>query len=70
MSLSTIAPLGEGGGFAALLDGMILVVDAESTRREAGRQAAEMLRIAGIAVPGAVITNRRVPIPERIYRRL
>jgi Mrp family chromosome partitioning ATPase len=61
---------GDAGRFAAVMDGVILVVDAESTRREAGRRAAEILREAGATMIGAVLTNRRFPIPERIYRRL
>jgi hypothetical protein len=30
----------------------------------------EILRAAGASVLGAVLTNMRLPIPDRIYRRL
>jgi len=42
----------------------------EATRREAARRAAQIVRDAGASVLGAVLTDRRFPIPERIYRRL
>jgi Mrp family chromosome partitioning ATPase len=70
VNIEPVAPHGEGGGFAALTDAVILVIDAETTRREAGRRIAETLRAGGAAVLGAVMTNRRFPIPERLYRKL
>jgi Mrp family chromosome partitioning ATPase len=70
VNIEPVAPHGEGGGFAALTDAVILVIDAETTRREAGRRIAETLRSGGAAVLGAVMTNRRFPIPERLYRKL
>jgi Mrp family chromosome partitioning ATPase len=70
VNMEPIAPHGEAAGFAALLDGVILLVDAESTRREAARRAAAALRANGAVVLGALMTNRHFPIPERIYRKL
>ena len=57
------------GTIAPLVDGIILVMN-EATRREAARRAAQIVRDAGASVLGAVLTDRRFPIPERIYRRL
>ena len=70
VNIEPVAARGDAGRFAAVIDGVILVVDAESARREAGRRVVEILRAAGATVIGAVLTNMRLPIPERIYRRL
>ena len=70
VNMEPVGHCGDACRFAAVMDGVILVVDAESTRRDAGRRAAEILRVAGASVIGAVLTNRRFPIPERVYRRL
>jgi protein-tyrosine kinase len=53
-----------------LSDGIVLVLEANSTRREAALAAAESLRSAGIKIVGAVLNKRTFPIPEKIYRRL
>ena len=70
VNIEPVAAHGDAGRFAVVMDGVILVVDAESARREAARRVVEILRAAGAPVIGAVLTNRRLPIPERIYRRL
>ena len=59
-----------GGGLPAAADGIVLVIAAETTRRQAGRIAAERLRASGAPLLGAVLTNRRYVIPDAIYRRL
>jgi Mrp family chromosome partitioning ATPase len=53
-----------------LVDGTVLVVEADATRREAARRTVENLRAMKAPVLGAVLTNRALPIPEAIYRRL
>ena len=53
-----------------LSDGVVLVLEAESTRREAARIAVENLRASRIPVLGAVLNKRTFPIPERIYKML
>ena len=53
-----------------LSDGVVLVLEAESTRREAARIAVENLRSSRIPVLGAVLNKRTFPIPEQIYRKL
>jgi Mrp family chromosome partitioning ATPase len=61
-------------GDAALLgqmaDGIILVVEANSTRRENARIAKETLESANVKLLGAVLNNRTFPIPEALYRKL
>ena len=51
-------------------DGVILIVSANSTRREAARNAKECLQNAGAQLLGAVLNNRTYPIPQAIYDRL
>ena len=53
-----------------LLDGVVLVLEAHSTRRQTALQVAESLRTSKIPVLGAVLNNRTFPIPEAVYKRL
>ena len=48
-------------------DGVVLVLSANSTRKEAGRKAKESFEMAGSRVLGAVLNNRTYPIPQSIY---
>ena len=53
-----------------LTDGFIVVIGAESTRRESAQSATRALRTAGIPILAAVLNNRAFPIPESLYSRL
>jgi Mrp family chromosome partitioning ATPase len=55
---------------AQLSEGMILVLEANATRREAARRASESLRAAGIDVLAAVLNKRTFPIPKALYSKL
>lgn len=59
---------------AALLgqwaDGVVLVLEANSTRRVAARKAKQALEASNVRVLGTVLNNRTFPIPEKIYRML
>jgi capsular exopolysaccharide synthesis family protein len=57
-------------GLAQMADGLVLVLEANSTRREAALQVAENLRASNIRILGAVLNKRTFPIPETIYNRL
>jgi Mrp family chromosome partitioning ATPase len=46
------------------------VLTANMTRREAARRAQEQLVRQGVTVLGVVLDERKLPIPEPIYRRL
>jgi succinoglycan biosynthesis transport protein ExoP len=54
----------------SLSDGVVLVLEAANTRREAALMAVENLRSSKIPVLGAVLNKRAYPIPEKIYNRL
>ena len=51
-------------------DGVILVVAANSTRRDAACKAKACFESAGANVLGVVLNNRTYPIPQTIYNRL
>jgi Mrp family chromosome partitioning ATPase len=53
-----------------LSDGIVLVLEAESTRREAALIAVEHLRSSNVPILGAVLNKRKFPIPQSIYKRL
>lgn len=51
-------------------DGVVLVISANSTRKEAARRAKQSFENAGARLLGAVLNNRTYPIPQVIYDRL
>lgn len=53
-----------------MADGMVLVVDANSTRRDLALQLKLDLEEAGVHLLGAVLNNRSFPIPDSVYSRL
>jgi polysaccharide biosynthesis transport protein len=65
-----IASYGNAVLLGQIADGVILVVEANSTRRETARMAKETLEGANVKLLGAILNNRTFPIPEALYRRL
>lgn len=55
---------------AQLADGIVLIVDANRTRRETVRRAKEQLESAQVKLLGAVLDQRTFPIPDKLYRRI
>jgi Mrp family chromosome partitioning ATPase len=53
-----------------LADGLVLILEADSTRKKAALMAATNLRSSNIQILGAVLNKRTFPIPEKIYRWL
>jgi Mrp family chromosome partitioning ATPase len=53
-----------------IADGVVMVVEAHSTRRETARIAKDTLEGAHVTLLGAVLNNRTFPIPEALYRKL
>jgi hypothetical protein len=51
-------------------DGVVLLLEANSTRRAAAQNAKEMLQQWNARLLGVVLAERTFPIPERLYRRL
>ena len=53
-----------------LTEGLVLVLEANLTRRVAAVRTSRRLRAAGVALLGTVLDQRSFPIPESIYRRV
>lgn len=60
----------EGLAMAQFADGIILVLSARHTRRATARKVKEALEGTRARFMGTVLSDRRFPIPEAIYRRL
>lgn len=60
----------DGIALGQLADGVVLIVEANCTRRESASKIAESLRAAQITILGAVLNKRTYPIPEPLYRLL
>jgi hypothetical protein len=60
----------EAAVLGQLADGIILVLGAHSTRKATARKIKEGLEAAQSRILGTVLSERRFPVPERIYRRL
>jgi Mrp family chromosome partitioning ATPase len=56
--------------FGQVADGVILVVESNSTRRDTARKAKDNLTATNVKLLGAVVNNRTFPIPESLYRKL
>jgi capsular exopolysaccharide synthesis family protein len=50
-------------------DGMILVLQSNTTRREAAMKAKESMQLANVRLLGAVLNKRTYPIPQKLYDR-
>ncbi|MGA9800808.1 MAG: hypothetical protein WBQ68_17465 [Terriglobales bacterium] len=53
-----------------LSDGVVLVLEANVTRRAAAQRAVQTLQATNARLLGSVLSKRTFPIPEGIYRRL
>jgi Mrp family chromosome partitioning ATPase len=51
-------------------DGVVLVLEANSTRREVAQKSKLSLETANVKLLGAVLNNRTFPIPKAIYSKL
>lgn len=60
----------DGVAVGQLADGLVLVLEANSTRREVATRVTENLRAAQIKILGAVLNKRTFPIPGFLYNRL
>jgi len=51
-------------------DGIALVLKANSSRREIAQKMLQDAKTANVRILGAVLNQRRFPVPESVYRRL
>lgn len=60
----------EAVAIGALCDGVVLVLKANTSRRETARKALQEMKIANVQTLGAVLNQRTFPIPDSIYKIL
>jgi protein-tyrosine kinase len=60
----------DGVALGQLADGLVLVLEANATRREAASKVTENLRAAQIKILAAVLNKRTYPIPRALYNVL
>src|SRR5205823_1138805 len=65
-----LGPYSDALAVAQLADGIVLVVEANATRREAATKAASSLRSARIKILGVVLNKRTFPIPNALFKLL
>ncbi len=53
-----------------LSEGLVLVLEANVTRRVAAVRARSMLETMGVLLLGTILDQRTFPVPESIYRRI
>jgi len=61
---------GESLALGQLVDGLVLIVEANQTRRQAVQRAVNRLEAFDIPLLGIVLSGRTFPIPEPLYRLL
>lgn len=67
---SAVSSSKEAVVLGALVDGVVLVLKANSSRKETARSAVQEFQAAKVRVLGAVLNQRTFPIPEAIYNKL
>ena len=66
-------PAGSGSEaalLASLCDGVVLIVEANSTRRVSAQKVKERLHAANARLLGTVLSERTFPIPYMLYKKL
>lgn len=61
---------GEAALLGKLCDGVVLVIEAGTTRRLAAQKTKAVIEAANARLLGTVLSGRTFPIPERLYRSL
>jgi len=70
MDVAALNTSNDGVVLGHLVDGVALVLKANSSRRDSTRDLIQLLQASNVRVLGAVLNQRTFPIPERIYSRL
>ena len=67
---SSLKESGDASLFASAVDGVILVVEAEKTRKEQVRSSLAAMEMADANILGCVLNKRQYPVPDWLYRRI
>jgi uncharacterized protein involved in exopolysaccharide biosynthesis/Mrp family chromosome partitioning ATPase len=70
LDLPPVCGAGSAVRIASLLDGVVMVVEAERSRREIVERAWRLLMTAKVGLFGFVLNQRRFPLPQWLYERL
>jgi Mrp family chromosome partitioning ATPase len=70
MNAPPLSAFADGMVLGRFVDGVVLVLEANATRREAALRVTESLRATSIPLLGAVLNNRTFPIPTALYKRI
>lgn len=70
LDVASLKSANHGIVLGQLVDGVVMVLKAHSTRRDSSRDFIQSLQAANVRVLGAVLNQRTFPIPEKIYRRI
>jgi Mrp family chromosome partitioning ATPase len=60
----------ESVALGRIVDGVVLVVSANATRRDAVARVKSRFDDLGVSILGVVLNDRRYPIPQSLYRRI
>ena len=60
----------EGVALGQFADGLVIVLEADSTRRDATTRIVERLHSMQVQILGAVLNKRKFPVPASLYKRL
>ncbi len=60
----------DSGLIGRLADGAVLVIAANTTKRDAAENTKTILEAASVPILGAVLNKRTYPVPDALYRRL
>ena len=66
----TVPDRGQAVFLGRLSDGIVLILEANSTRRDTAMRVRIEMEQANVPVLGAVLNNRTFPIPEAVYSKL
>jgi len=66
---SAMSSANDAISLGAAADGVILVLKANSSRKETARNAVRDFQAANVRVLGAVLNQRTFPIPDSIYNK-
>jgi capsular exopolysaccharide synthesis family protein len=70
MDIPPLSVCSDAIALARMSEGVILVIRAQATRREVAQQVVKELKSAHVSLLGAILNDRRFPIPESLYQRL
>jgi Mrp family chromosome partitioning ATPase len=66
----TVPDRGQAVFLGRLSDGIVLILEANSTRRDTAMRVRIEMEQANVPVLGAVLNNRTFPIPDAVYSKL